>query len=61
MAIIRRDNDYYLRRYDPFRELEDLQRRMFSDTAPEITAAFQPNACCSGTISTPGVCTFGIE
>ena len=29
--------------------------RMFSDTAPEITAAFQPNACCSGTISTPGV------
>ena len=29
--------------------------RMFSETAPEITAAFQPNASCSGTISTPGV------
>ncbi len=29
--------------------------RMFSETAPEMTAAFQPNASCSGTISTPGV------
>src|SRR5208283_947433 len=28
--------------------------RMFSDTAPEIAAAFQPNAACNGTISTPG-------
>ena len=29
--------------------------RMFSDTAPEITPGLQPNASCSGTISTPGV------
>jgi hypothetical protein len=28
--------------------------RMFNDTAPEITAAFQPNASCNGTINTPG-------
>ena len=27
---------------------------MFNDTAPEITAAFQPKAACNGTISTPG-------
>ena len=27
---------------------------MFSEIAPEIVAAFQPNACSSGTISTPG-------
>ena len=27
---------------------------MFNDIAPEITAAFQPKAACSGTISTPG-------
>ena len=28
--------------------------RMFSEIAPEIVAALQPNACSSGTISTPG-------
>ena len=27
---------------------------MFSEIAPEIVAAFQPNACSNGTMSTPG-------
>jgi hypothetical protein len=28
--------------------------RMFNATAPDTIPAFQPNASCSGTISTPG-------
>ena len=28
--------------------------RILSEIAPEIVAGFQPNACSSGTISTPG-------